>query len=153
MSEPVPLPQRPVEIPGWWVIVAMFAFGTCATALIFIYWEMHTRPFRPLTEAVGREFRHSVPKVEGGRNKGGPMTLRVALRVPFKPVKGLEETEAVVRRVVELSKQHADISRFEILEVYLIQRAPEQAVVTAAFQFPVTMLLNSSTGKSPPEEQ
>ncbi|MDP1798151.1 MAG: hypothetical protein Q8K78_11740 [Planctomycetaceae bacterium] len=153
MSEAASSPQRPVEIPGWWVIVAMFTFGTCATALIFIYWEMHTRPFRPLTEAVGREFRHSLPKVEGGRNKGGPMTLRVALRVPFKPVKGLEETEAVVRRVVELSKQHADISRFEILEVYLIQRAPEQAVVTAAFQFPVATVLNSSTKEAPSEDE
>ncbi len=143
MTVEVPSPPHSREIPGWWVIVAMFLFGGCATAMIFIYWDMHTRPFRPLTEAVGREFRHSLPKVEGGRNKGGPMTLRVAMRVPFKPVKGLEETEAVVRRVVELSKTHADIRQFEILEVYLIQRAPEQVAVTAAFQFPTTALLNA----------
>lgn len=143
MSEATPSPPpRPVEIPGWWVIVAMFAFGLCGTALIYVYWEMHTRPFRPLTEAVGREFRHSLPKVEGGRNKGGPMKLRVAMTVPFKPVKGIEETEAVVRRVVELAKEKADISRFETLEVYLIQRAPEQVAVTAAFEFPVSELLS-----------
>lgn len=151
MTLETPALQRSREIPGWWVIVGMFVFGGCATALIFIYWEMHTRPFRPLTEAIGREFRHSLPKVEGGRNKGGPMTLRVAMRVPFKPVKGLEETEAVVRRVVDFSRTHADISRFEILEVYLIQRAPEQVAVTAAFQFPVTPLLSAPVAVEPSE--
>ncbi len=137
--------QRPHEIPGSWVILAMFLFGGCATGLIYLYWELHTRPFRPLTEVIGREFRHSLPKVEGGRNKGKPMIIRVAITVPFKPVKGHEETEAVVRRLVELSKAHADLNRFETLEIYLIQRAPEQVAVTAAFQFPTASLLSTTT--------
>lgn len=139
-----PAKQNP-EISGKWVIIAMFLFGGCATGLIYLYWEMHTRPFRPLTEAIGREFRHSLPKVEGGRNKGGPMTLRVAMTVSFKPVKGQEETESVVRRVVELSQTHADISQFEKLEVYLIQRAPEQVAVTAAFLFPTKSIPETTT--------
>lgn len=151
MDVVAPSPPHKQEIPGWWVVVGMFLFGGIATALIFLYWEMHTRPFRPLTEAIGREFRHSLPKVEGGRNKGGPSTLRVALRVPFKPVEGQEETDAVVRRVTELSKTYADLSRFEIFEVYLIQRAPEQAAVTAAFQFPVSHLLAAPTDAAKPE--
>ncbi len=131
---------RPRGIPGHWVVIGMFVMGFCATALIFIYWELHTRPFRPLTEAIGREFRHSLPKVEGGRHKQGPMTLRVAMKVPFKPVKDVEETEMVVRRIVELAKLHADVNRFEVLEVYLIQRAPEQVAVTESFKFLVADL-------------
>lgn len=136
-------PVRSRGIPGHWVVLAMFVMASVATALIFIYWEMHTRPFRPLTEAVGREFRHSLPKVEGGRHKQGPMTLRIAMTVRFKPVKGVEETEAVVRRVVELARQHTDVSRFEVLEVYLIQRLPESEAVTESFKFPTNELPNS----------
>jgi len=134
--------DRPRTIPGHWVVISMFVVGACATALIFIYWEMHTRPFRPLTEAIGREFRHSLPKVEGGRHKQGPVTLRVAMRVPFKPAKGVEETESMVRRIIELAKSHTDISRYEILEVYLIQRVPEAEAVTESFKFPTQELLS-----------
>lgn len=134
--------DRPRTIPGHWVVIGMFIVGACSTALIFIYWEMHTRPFRPLTEAIGREFRHSLPKVEGGRHKQGPMTLRVALRVPFKPVEGVEETDSIVRRIIELAKTHTDVSRFEILEVYLIQRVPEEEAVTVSLKFPTQELLS-----------
>lgn len=141
MSDESPVRSR--SIPGHWVVLGMFVMASVATALIFIYWEMHTRPFRPLTEAVGREFRHSLPKVEGGRHKQGPMTLRIAMTVRFKPVKGVEETEAVVRRVVELARQHTDVSRFEVLEVYLIQRLPESEAVTESFKFPTNELPNS----------
>lgn len=140
MSAVVTPPKRKREIPGWWIVVGMFVLGAAGSVLNYTYWDLHTRPFRPLTEAIGREFRHSLPKVEGGRNKQGPMTLRVALRVPFKPVKGIEETESIVRRVVELARIHTDVSRYEILEVYLIQRAPEQMAVTETFKFPVATL-------------
>lgn len=136
-------PVRSQSIPGYWVVLGMFLMASVGTAIIFVYWEMHTRPFRPLTEAVGREFRHSLPKVEGGRHKQGPVTLRIAMTVPFKPVKGVEETDAVVRRVIELARQHTDVSRFEVLEVYLIQRLPESEAVTESFKYPVTELPNS----------
>ena len=37
--------------------------------VMFVYWDLHTKPFRPLTEAIGRTFKHSLPKVEGGRHR------------------------------------------------------------------------------------
>jgi hypothetical protein len=134
--------DRPRGIPGHWVVISMFIVGACATALIFIYWEMHTRPFRPLTEAIGREFRHSLPKVEGGRHKQSPLTLRIAMRVPFKPVKGVEETDTVVQRIIDLAKTHADVNKYEVLEVYLIQRVPEAEAITESFKFPTQELLS-----------
>ena len=79
-SPTVPVPQRP-GIPGKYVVLGMFVMGLISTATIFLYWDLHTGPFRPLTEALGRERPRSLPKVEGGSSKGGPNTLRIALRV------------------------------------------------------------------------
>jgi hypothetical protein len=133
-------PSRP-GIPGWWVVIGMFALAILATTIIFVYWDLHTKPFRPLTEAIGREFRHSLPKVEGGRHKGSANTLRVSLRVPFVPIESTPEARKMVNRVVELAREHADLAQFELLEVHLIQLAPEQMAVQKSFEFPVTRVL------------
>jgi hypothetical protein len=130
-------------IPGWWVVLGMFALGLAATAVIFIYWDLHTKPFRPLTEAIGREYRHSLPKVEGGRHKGSANTLRVAMRVPFVPTESSPEAHRVVNRVVELAREHADLARFEKLEVHLIQVAPEQMAVQQTFEFSAPSVMKS----------
>lgn len=121
----------------------MLASGVLATAVIFVYWDLHTRPFRPLTDALGREFRHSLPKVEGGRHKGSANTLRIAMRVPFVPMDSTIETQQHVNRVVELARQHANLADFEVLEIHLIQLAPEQAAVQKSFTFPTENVLTS----------
>lgn len=127
-------------IPGHYVVLGMLATGLLATATIFIYWELHTRPFRPLTEAIGREWRHSLPKVEGGRHKGGPMTLRIAMRVPFSPDETTAETQRVVNRMVELAHDHSDWSRFEVLQIHLLQLAPERIAKEAVLRFEMSQL-------------
>jgi hypothetical protein len=139
---PTRSPSRP-GIPGWWVVLGMFALGLIATAVIFLYWDLHTRPFRPLTEAIGREYRHSLPKVEGGRHKGSANTLRVAMRVPFVPTESSPDSQRVVNRVVELARAHADLAKFEVLEVHLIQVAPEQMAVQQTFELPVPSVRTS----------
>src|SRR5262245_43384712 len=78
-------PSQSWRISGSAVVFGMRRLGTVATVVMYVYWDLHTKPFRPLTEAIGRTFKNSLPKVEGGRHKRGPMTLRVALRVPFPP--------------------------------------------------------------------
>lgn len=139
---PTSSPAKP-GIPGWWVVLGMFALGILATAVIFVYWDLHTKPFRPLTEAIGREFRHSLPKVEGGRHKGSANTLRVSMRVPFVPTESSPEAQRVVNRVVELAREHSDLSRFEVLEVHLIQVAPEQMAVQQTFELPVQRVMTA----------
>lgn len=124
-------------IPGRYVVMAMFGFGVLATVTIFVYWDLHTRPFRPLTEAIGREFVHSVPKVEGGSHKGSPMTLRIAIRVPFEPNAATVETQQVVNRLVGLAQAHADLNRFEELHIHIFQRAPERLARQASFEYPM----------------
>ncbi len=127
-------------IPGHYVVMGLFLAGIVATVLIFLYWDWHTRPFRSLTEAIGREFSKSLPKVEGGSHKGSPMTLRIAMRVPFEPDEAHPETRQVVNRVVELARRHADLSRFEQFQVHLFQLAPERVAKQASFEYPIARI-------------
>lgn len=133
-------PARP-GIPGFLVVVGMLLAGVTATAAIFIYWDFHTRPFRPLTEAIGRELRHSLPKVEGGRHKGSPAMLRIAIRVPFAPEPDSADTRAVVNQVVRLAREHADLSAFEEIRLHLFQLAPERVAQQASFEYPVADIM------------
>jgi hypothetical protein len=123
------------EISGRSVVVGLFLLGVAATVVMYVYWDWHTRPFRPLTEAVGREFPHSLPKVEGGRRKRGPLILRVSLRVPFTPNAVSPDSRRVVNRVVELARQHARLNDYEKLEVHLFEMRPEHEAVHYGFEF------------------
>lgn len=116
------------EFSGSRTVVAMLAVGVLATAVIFIYWDQHTRPFRPLRVAIGSTFEKSRPLVEGGRNKGGPNTLRIAMTVLFDPVADDNQAQETLRRVVDLARTHVDLGQYEVLELNLLQFVPQQAV-------------------------
>ena len=132
-----PSPRAPREIPGSAVVIGMIFLGICATALLFVYFELHTGPFRPLREAIGREFKHSRPNVEGGRVRGrGPMILRISMSVPFDPY--LDEAKAVQfnERVVEIAKAFEKLPKFEQIQVNLIYFAPEKNAIRRTFDSP-----------------
>jgi len=123
-------------IPGHYVVLGMFLVGCLATATIYLYWYLHTKPFRPLTEAIGREFKYSLPKVEGGRHKKGPLTLRITVRVPFLPDANAETSQRLVNRLTELAREQGRLAEFEEFHIHLVQMAPEQLVKEAEFHFP-----------------
>lgn len=130
-----PLPKSR-EISGTKVVIGMLALGVFATGLLFLYFELHTRPFRPLREALGREFKHSRPNVEGGRLKGrGPMILRISMSVPFDPF--VEETKAAERnsQVLEIAKKYHDLQTFEQVQVNLIYFLPEATAKRRTFDW------------------
>jgi hypothetical protein len=126
-------------ISGKWVVIGLLAFGIGTTGLIYVYWDLHTRPFRPLMEALGREFPYSIPKVEGGRHKGGPLTLRIVLRVKDRPDAESPATQQIVNRIVEIVRAEQfdkfQLADFEVVQLYLMYLAPEKAAVEAAFTF------------------
>ena len=128
--------QTPREVSGRAIVVGLLLLGVAAVAVMFVYWDLHTRPFRSLTESIGREFRHALPKVEGGRNKQGPLTLRISLRVPFTPNETSPDAHRVVNRVVELARQHARLEEYERFEVHLVEMRPEAEAVQQRFEFP-----------------
>lgn len=125
------------ELSGRAVVIGMLALGIFSTSLLFVYFELHTRPFRPLREAIGREFRHSRPNVEGGRVKGrGPMILRISMSVPFDPFKEDEKCGDITRRLLEIARQYHDLATFEQVQINLIYFAPETEAKRRTFDFP-----------------
>lgn len=126
-------PPRVREISGKLVVVAMFLMGLAATAVMFLYWDLHTKPFRPLTEAIGRTFKSSLPKVEGGRHKKGPMTLRIAMRVPFPPEVDETAAQETLATVKELIRKHADLTGYEKVQIHFFQMVPEAAAKSRFF--------------------
>ena len=122
--------------------------GVAATVLMFVYWERHTRPFRSLREAVGREFRHSRPNVEGGRAKGkGPWTLRISMSVDFPPAEDSERANRIVDRVLEIAKLHADQKELEKIEINLIQFIPQEIAKSKTFSWNAADLTPQESSK------
>jgi hypothetical protein len=111
--------------------VAMFAFGALLTSALYLYWELHTRPFRPLQDALVAEFPDFTPRVIGGRHKShraaAPNTLRIVLLVDFNPKaeSAASRSEQIASRLAELAGQHHDVSAYDILEIHLVHRVPE----------------------------
>ena len=114
---------------GRWVVLAMFAFGLVATGGMWLYWELHTRPFRPLQEAIVQAFPGSNPRVQGGQakmHKGTPRILRIVMRVDFDPVSQADRAQQVASQVAALARRHQDLSRYDHIEVGLFQPLAEQ---------------------------
>lgn len=154
MSETSTHPTSPVKrpgIPGQYVVLGMFLTGIVATATIYLYWDLHTKPFRPLTEAIGREFKYSLPKVEGGRHKKGPLTLRITVRVPFLPDTAGESSQRLVNRLTELAREHGRLAEFEEFHIHLVQLAPERLAQEAEFNFPAAEVAEHLPFDLPPE--
>lgn len=117
---------------GRWTVVAMFGFAAMMVALLFIYWEMYTAPFRPLQYAIADAFPESSPRVVGGQHKSHkteyPPTLRVIIYVPvedFDPETETEKSEARAFRLARLAFEHQDVSEYELIQIVLLQKIPE----------------------------
>ena len=125
------------RVSGSAVVLAMFAFGITATGALWTYWTLHTGPFRPLQDALAKEFPGSVPRVDGGQRKmrkGMPSILRAVLRVQFDPVTETTKGEQTLNRVEQICRQHIDLSQYDVLDVYLYEGVPEQAIREREFE-------------------
>ena len=108
----------------------MFGFGIVMVGALWLFWESYTRPYRDLQYAIAAEFEDSSPRVIGGRKKGdeqNPETLRIVIRVDFDPNSDEDLSMRHAVRLVELARQHQDLSNYEVLEVHLMQHVPEAA--------------------------
>lgn len=123
------LRAAPHVASGRWVVLGMFGFGIVATAGLWFYWELHTRPFRPLQEALVRTFPGSNPRVQGGQekiHKGTPRILQIVMRVDFDPVGRESEAQRVAAQAAELARRYQDLDQYQWLEVGLFQPLSEQ---------------------------
>ena len=143
-------PRRSRELSGQYIVLSMLSLGIAATVILFVYWERQTRPFRPLREAIGREFRHSRPNVEGGRPKGrGPWILRVSMTVEFPPAEDSARANEIFQRVIEIARQFHDLEKIDRLEVNLIQFVPQELAKTRTFVWTPDGTSDNSHPKEP----
>ena len=122
-------PPPPASISGRLVVIAMFAFAACLTALLAFYWNKHIEPFMPLQLAIEQEWEGSSPRVEGGQreiSKKTPKILRVTLRVPFDPNSHQNEQIALerVNAIAEIAEDHVVLADYEVLTVNFYQENP-----------------------------
>ncbi|OAI52897.1 hypothetical protein AYO47_05845 [Planctomyces sp. SCGC AG-212-M04] len=114
------------------MVIGMFAFGLFLTGLLFVYWDLHTRPFRPLQEAIANAIPGSSPRVIGGRHKShlkdSPNTLRIIVQVDYNPLDASNETKRddLARQILELARTHHDVTPYERIELHLEHRIPER---------------------------
>ena len=150
-------PYRPWRRSGTWMVLIMFAFAFVMIGLMYLYWEMHTRPFRPLQMAIGARHPNSMPRVFGGKHKShkpqNKAKLRIVIAVDFDPTNGLprpvrppqseedqvtlDETMTVSPQIHEvygsllhLAKQTTDLTTYKEIEFYLVYRRPEKTTRT-----------------------
>jgi hypothetical protein len=129
------------QISGRWLVTAMFGFAIMLTGAMWLYWHFYTLPFRELQNAINAEFPESSPRAIGGREKGRaeePMTLRIVVRVGFNPFVYDDRSEEMARRLFQLAREHAEIDAYELFEVHLCQRQPEEETITWSRQDPVS---------------
>jgi len=160
-TAPETIPEHAIQTPwrrsGTWMVVLMFAFALSMIGLMFLYWELHTRPFRALQMAIGTRHVNSMPRVIGGKNKShkpqSQARLRMIILVDFDPTAGLPRpekseledenkfsltdemqpdprVEKYQGSLLHLAKQHTDLSQYELIEIYLEYRRPEKATRT-----------------------
>jgi hypothetical protein len=144
-------PIQSKDRSGQYLVIGLFLLGIAATVVMFVYWDQHTRPFRSLREAIGREFRHSRPNVEGGRAKGrGPWTLRISMSVDFPPGEDSPRANQVANRVLEITREHNVTKEKEIekVELNLIQFIPQEIAKTRTLTWTFDDL-NGETPKKP----
>lgn len=130
------------SLRGRTVVLGMLAFGVLMVFAMWLYWEMYTRPFRPLQNAINAEFPGSSPRVVGGRHKShkedSPPLLRIIIRVDFDPETADEQLlQQRVDRLRVLAGQHLDLTPYEMLEIHLIQRVPEEETRRRTFEVPL----------------
>ncbi len=128
MSTSEPGSSRP-GVNGRYVVFGMFAFALLMVGALWLYWEMYTRPYRDLQNAIAAEFPGSSPRAVGGRHRshetGSPKILRVIIWVDADPNADERASTDIARRLAALAREHHDVTQYDLLEVVLMQRVPE----------------------------
>lgn len=144
---------RPWRRSGTWMVLIMFAFAFAMIGLMYLYWELHTRPFRPLQIAINARYPNSMPRVIGGKHKshqpGSKTTLRIVIAVDFDPTLDIPRPEGTqpedadrltvtdtmtldprvveaYRSLLQMAKENTDLAPYEIIEIFLEHRRPEK---------------------------
>ncbi|MEZ5944209.1 MAG: hypothetical protein R3C18_22680 [Planctomycetaceae bacterium] len=121
------------SVSGRLVVAGMVGFAVFMVSLLWLYWELYTRPYRELQIAIAAEFPDSSPRVVGGTHKSGregdPKTLRILVYIPldgFNLDEESDERQEIILRLAALAAEHQELTEYGVMEIRLMQRLPEQ---------------------------
>lgn len=139
-TEPVPSSRS-----GKRTVLLMFGFGILMVSMLWLYWELYTRPFRPLQNAIAAAYPGCRPSVIGGRYKshqpGSPNVLRIVLLLPeksdFDPQVDREESQRRSKALARLAASHVALDTYDLMEIHLVLRPPEQQQRISTISHPI----------------
>lgn len=150
-DEPPIAPPR--EISGKVVVIAVLVFSVLMTGSLFVYWELYTRPFRPLQDAIAARFPESNPRVIGGRHKShqadSPLVLRIVLRTLLDPRDNESAMRHQANELMALLQQHTQVSQYDLIEIHLMHRRPEAFIITWSLKAPPAVFPIPEQGELP----
>ncbi len=115
--------------------------GITATGLLYAYSTLHLGPFKPLQEAIVREFPGSAPRVDGGKKRmqlDTPTILRILMKSEIDPLSESEESVrammAMRKRVAELALEKVTLPDLEIIELHVYKLVQEDQILKRSYR-------------------
>ncbi len=142
MSEPeTTTPTTTRTISGRWLVIGMFAMGITATGLLFAFSTLHLGPFKPLQEAIVREFPGSAPRVDGGKKRmqlDTPTILRILMKTEIDPLSESDESVrammAMRKRIAELAVEKVTLPDLAIIELHVYKLVQEDQILKRSYR-------------------
>ncbi|TWT59409.1 hypothetical protein [Rubinisphaera italica] len=135
-QHPKALEDQPVyPTRGRWLIAVMFLFAISVSVGLWTYWELHTRPFRSLTDALGEKFPDSNPRVEGGKHglhRDIDSILRIVIRIEYNPEREPERYENDVLTILQMAANHVELQAYDRCDIHLFRQTPEEEPVVTS---------------------
>ena len=115
--------------------------GITATGLLYAYSTLHLGPFKPLQEAIVREFPGSSPRVDGGKKRmqlDTPTILRILMKSKIDPLSESEESivamKAMRQRIAELALEKVSLPDLAIIELHVYKLVQEDQILKRSFR-------------------
>jgi len=140
-DQQVTAPQAARTISGRWLVIGMFTMGITATGLLYAYSTLHLGPFKPLQEAIVKEFPGSSPRVDGGKKRmqlGTPTILRILMKSETDPLSESEESvrtmTAMRKRIAELALENVTLPDLAIIELHVYKLVQEDQILKRSYR-------------------
>ncbi len=127
------------SLTGKPVVFGMFLFALIVSIGLWSYWELHTQPFRTLTDQLGDTFPHSNPRVEGGKHgmhKQTPLVLRIVMRVSYDLTLNEQKYQKQVSEILSIAAQSGMLKKYEECEIHLYYQPAEQKPAVRSITIP-----------------
>ena len=115
--------------------------GITATGLLYAYSTLHLGPFKPLQEAIVKEFPGSSPRVDGGKKRlqlDTPTILRILIKSEIDPLSENEESVremlALRKRIAELTLEKVPLPDLAIIELHVYKLVQEEQILKRSYR-------------------